>query len=129
VSAVATFTQKRILVLMSDFALPTDLGSSLISKVMQMESTVINSLVMDHYKKVKSMEKKYAGKNPTLLTADPDYLQYGPIWSMVLSQPHGPSDRSTLILWSNRRNSPCQYPQSYLHRSLWRNPRICAVLL
>ena len=90
VSAFAMHAQKKILILMSDFALPIDLGSSLVSKVMQTESPVFNSLVMDHYKKVKSMEKKYAGKNPTLLTADSDYKEFGPIGSMeYLQNEHG----------------------------------------
>jgi hypothetical protein len=65
---------------MSDFALPIDLGSTLISKVMETESAVFNSLVvMDHCKKVKSMEKKYTGKNPTLLSNESAYPTYG--WS------------------------------------------------
>jgi hypothetical protein len=90
VSAFATHAQKKILILMSDFALPIDLGSLLVSKVMQTDSAVFNSLVMDHYKKVKAMEKKYAGKNPTLLTADPDYKEFGPLGSMeYLQNEHG----------------------------------------
>lgn len=86
VSTYATHAQKKILILMSDFTLPIDLGSSLVSKVMQMESPVFNSLVMDHYKNMKLMEKKYAGKNLTFLMADSDYKEYGPIGSMEYLQ-------------------------------------------
>ena len=45
---------------------------------------------MNHYMKVKSMEKKYDAKNPQLLTADADDQQYGPITSMeFLQNEHG----------------------------------------
>ena len=52
ITAFATFAQKRILVLMSDFALPIDLGLMLLFKVMDTESKVFNTFVINQYMKV-----------------------------------------------------------------------------
>jgi uncharacterized membrane protein YgcG len=107
ISEFATFAQKQLQILMSDFALPIKMGSMLLNKVTTTESPVFNSVVMQHYLKVKEMEKKYVGYNPTLLPKDPGYVKYGPVGSMEFIQ----DQHGTLLAENNWPATAQHLPQ------------------
>jgi hypothetical protein len=79
VSAFATLALKLIKVMMGDWAMQINTGSTLLTKVVKTESTLFNHRMYTKLEDVLRMEQQYHLKNPKLLMKDPLFVQHGPI--------------------------------------------------
>ena len=79
VSDLATTALKLINIMDGAYAMPVNIGSTLIRKVSNSSCQYFNRTMFGHLDKARQMEIMYKIKNPMLLKADPLYSRYGPI--------------------------------------------------
>ena len=79
VSDLATTALKLIKIMDGAYAMPVNIGSTLIRKVSTSSCQYFNRTIFGHLDKARQMESMYKIKNPMLLKADHLYSRYGPI--------------------------------------------------